>query len=70
MLSSDGLKADPEKIRAVTEMMPPNNNRKELRKFMGLIQYLAKFLPNLSQESAPLRQLLSNEVLEQRQTVN
>ena len=61
VLSSDGLKADPEKIRAVTQMKPPNN-RKELRKFMGFIQYLAKFLPNLSQESAPLRQLLSNEV--------
>ncbi|XP_056016955.1 uncharacterized protein K02A2.6-like [Ostrea edulis] len=61
VLSSEGLKADPEKIRAVTEMIPPSN-RKELRKFMGFIQYLAKFLPNLSKESAPLRQLLSNEV--------
>ena len=29
---------------------------------MGFIQYLANFLPNLSKESAPLRQLLSNEV--------
>lgn len=61
VLSSEGLKADPEKIRAVTEMTPPTN-KKDLRKFMGFIQYLAKFLPNLSQESAPLRQLLSKDV--------
>lgn len=49
VLSSEGLKADPEKIRAVTEMTPPAN-KKDLRKFMGFIQYFAKFLPNLSQE--------------------
>ena len=50
VLRSEGLKADPEKIRAVTEMTPPNNNKKALRKFMGIIQYLAKLLPNLSIE--------------------
>ena len=50
LLRSEGLKADPEKIRAVTEMTPPNNNKKALRKFMGIIQYLVKLLPNLSIE--------------------
>lgn len=33
------------------------------RKFIGFIQYLAKFLPRLSQESAPLRHLLSKDVV-------
>jgi hypothetical protein len=61
VLSCDGLKADLEKVRAVMDMKPPSN-RNELRKFMGFIQYLVKFLPNLSQESAPLRHLLSNIV--------
>ena len=39
VLSKDGLKPDPEKIRAVKEMKPPGNS-KELKTFLGFIQYL------------------------------
>lgn len=60
-MTSEGLKPDPEKIRALKEMPAPNNI-KELRTFLGLVQYLGKFLPNLAQESAPLRQLLEKQV--------
>jgi hypothetical protein len=35
---------------------------KDLRTFLGFIQYLGKFLPNLANESAPLRQLLEKEI--------
>ena len=62
LLTSDGLKPDPEKVRAVEAMQPPRNV-KELRTFLGFIQYLGKFLPNLAAESAPLRQLLEKEVV-------
>jgi len=44
VLSTDGLKPDPEKIRAVQDF--------------GFIQYLAKFMPNMASESALLRELL------------
>ena len=57
VLSTDGLKPDPEKIRAVKEMKPPEN-AKELKTFLGFIQYLGKFMPNMATESAPLRELL------------
>ena len=57
VLSKDGLKPDPEKIRAVKEMKPPEN-AKELKTFLGFIQYLGKFMPNMATESAPLRELL------------
>lgn len=60
-MTSEGLKPDPEKIRALKEMPAPNNI-KELRTFLGLVQYLGKFLPNLPEESAPLRQLLEKQV--------
>ena len=53
----DGLKPDPEKIRAMQEMTQPSNT-KELKTFLGFIQYLAKFLPNMAEVSAPLRKLL------------
>ena len=61
VLSKDGLKADPEKIRAVKEMKPPANT-KELKTFLGFIQYLGKFMPNMASESAPLRELLEKNV--------
>lgn len=57
VLSKDGIKPDPEKVRAVKSMKAPTNV-KELRTFLGFIQYLAKFIPNLSEVSAPLRELL------------
>ena len=57
LLTKDGLKPDPEKIRAMQEMTQPSNT-KELKTFLGFIQYLAKFLPNMAEVSAPLRKLL------------
>ena len=32
-----------------------------IRRFWGFIQYLSKFLPRLSEESAPLRELVEKE---------
>lgn len=61
VLSKDGIKPDPEKVRAVESMNAPSNV-KELRTFLGFIQYLAKFIPNLSEVSAPLRELLVKNV--------
>jgi hypothetical protein len=74
LITSEGLKPDPEKVRAVLEMKAPQSV-KELRTFLGFIQYLGKFLPNLSTESAPLRQLLEKEIAwhwnqEQEQSFN
>ena len=60
VLSTDGLKADDEKLRAVVQLPPPQD-KQELMRFMGMIQYLAKFIPNLSEVSAPLRKLLEND---------
>ena len=60
-VSSEGLKPDSDKLRAVEQMKAPTN-MKELQTFLGFVQYLAKFLPNMSDISAPLRQLLHKEV--------
>ena len=60
VLSDKGLKADPEKIRAVQNMKQPSN-QSELRTFLGFIQYLGKFMPKMADVSAPLRALTKKE---------
>ena len=54
ILSRDGVKADPEKIAAI-EGMPKPENKTELETFLGMINYLSKFAPQLSEITAPLR---------------
>ncbi|GFO32674.1 Pol polyprotein [Plakobranchus ocellatus] len=60
VIRADGLQADPDKIKAVQEMPSPNN-KEALRRFLGFVTYLEKFIPNLSQQHEPLRQLLKAE---------
>lgn len=61
-LTSEGLKPDPEKIRAIEKMAKPTFT-KDLQTFMGFIQYLSKFMPNMSTVSAPLRTLLEKNIV-------
>ena len=50
-------KPDPEKVRAIQNMEQPKD-KKELHTFLGFINYLAPFMPNLAGHTAPLRELL------------
>lgn len=59
ILSADGLKTDPGRIVAICDMEHPRD-RKELETVLGMINYLAKFSPNLSEITHPMRQLLHN----------
>lgn len=59
-ITSDGLKADPEKVRAILQMPTPKD-KKDLQRFLGMVQYLAKFIPHLSELASPLRVLLKKE---------
>ena len=56
IFTSKGLQPDPAKTKAITEMLPPDNVT-ALQRFLGMINYLGKFIPNLSELSAPLREL-------------
>jgi hypothetical protein len=59
-LTSDGLQPTSERISAITNMKTPGNLQ-ELESFLGMVAYVAKFIPNLSQRAAPLRELKRNE---------
>ena len=55
-LTCDGVKPDPKKIHAIKEMPEPCD-KKGLQRFLGMVQYVAKFIPI----TAPLRQLTRND---------
>ncbi|XP_072401068.1 uncharacterized protein [Diabrotica undecimpunctata] len=59
-ISNIGISPDHDKTEAITKMTPPSN-KKELQRFLGTIVYLAKFIPNLSEHTSPLRCLLSSK---------
>ena len=57
----NGIQPDPKKISDI-QGMPTPSCKQELQEFLGLIQYLAVFIQDLSNKAAPLRQLLKKEV--------
>ena len=61
LVTARGLKPDPAKVRALQEMPAPKT-KEDVRRFLGFIQYLAKFIPNLSKMDAPLRKINKQDV--------
>ena len=61
IVSAEGLKASKNKIKAILKMSRPRS-LKELRTFLGLVNYYGKFLPNLSHEAHSLNLLLKKQV--------
>jgi len=53
VISREGIKPDPEKIKAITEMSPPTT-RKVARRFIGMVNYLAKFSCETAELLAPI----------------
>ena len=58
--SEDRLKPDPSKIQGVREM-PTSNNKQDVNRLLGMGDYLQRFAPNLSQITAPMRELLKEQ---------
>ena len=62
IVSHEGVKADPNKIKAIKEWRIPTTLR-HLRGFLGLIGYYHKFVKNYGRIAAPLTTLLKKEGL-------
>ena len=57
VISEKGVSPDPSKVKAIKEMDAPQDSD-GIRKFLGHINYLSKFVPNCSAECEPLRRLI------------
>ena len=55
------LRADPTNVDAITRMPPPTDVA-GVQRLLGMAQYLAKFLPHLTDVTKPLRELTHKDV--------
>jgi len=56
LLTNKGLKSDPAKVEAITKMPKPRDVE-GVQRLNGFVNYLAKFLPKLSEVMEPIRRL-------------
>jgi hypothetical protein len=57
ILTPEGIKIDPEKVEVIDRINTPTN-KKELQRLLGMIQYLHKFIPTLSDKIRNMKLLL------------
>lgn len=57
IVSGDGLRVDPDKIKAIVDIPVPRNP-KEIRQFTGMASWYRRFIPNFASRMAPLTSLL------------
>ena len=62
IVSKDGIKVDPDKIKAIQEM-PTLKTGKEVRSFLGRLNYIARFIANLTSTCEPIFKLLKKNSL-------
>ena len=61
LISEKGVETDPQKCQSILKAPAPTN-KTELKSFLGLVQYYARFCSNLSDVATPIRKLLRNDV--------
>ena len=62
VIDENGISPDPKKTAAIQEMSQPSSIT-ELRRFMGMVNQMSKFSPNIAHLSKPLRDLLSSKTV-------
>ena len=60
VISDQGVGPDPKKVSAILNMERPTC-RQDVQRFLGMINYQGKFIPDLSTKTAPLRSLLDKK---------
>ncbi|XP_071510902.1 uncharacterized protein [Diadema antillarum] len=61
VFTANGISPDPRKVDAINAVTEPQNVS-EVRSFLGMVTYCARFIPDLASISAPLRQLTKADV--------
>ena len=52
LLTAEGLKIDPQKVKAIHEMPEPKT-KEDVKRLLGFVQFLSRYLPRLSTVDAP-----------------
>lgn len=60
-ISSTGIRPPPDRVKAIQDDPLPTS-AKELQRFIGLLNWFRKFIPNFSAISKPLHELLRKRV--------
>ena len=60
-LGKDGLRPDPSKVKAIVEMPDPTDQA-SLKRLMGMLNFLSKFIPNKASVVSPMSNLLKSGV--------
>ena len=60
--SADGVRPDPKKTAAISDMPAPMNRQQRLS-FLGLATYMGVFIPNISEKTAVLRDLTKKNAI-------
>jgi hypothetical protein len=64
VIDRKGLHADKDKMERIREWRTPRNGH-DIQKFLGLVQYIAQYMPKLSVYTSPLSKLTGkNRVFE------
>ncbi|KAG5883255.1 hypothetical protein JTB14_036104 [Gonioctena quinquepunctata] len=61
-ISKFGSQADDSKIQAIKNMPQPKN-KEDIQRFLGLVTYVGRFIENLSEKTAPLRELIKKDIV-------
>ncbi|KAM7292185.1 uncharacterized protein ISCGN_025427 [Ixodes scapularis] len=61
ILTTQGLRLDPDRANDILAMPPPSNS-KGLQVFLGTMNFVQRFVPRMSDVTAPLRALLRKDV--------
>ena len=58
--SAQGMHPDPKKVQGITEMTAATD-KQQLQSFLGMVNYMGTFIPNLSHHTEPLRAMLKKD---------
>ena len=56
VFSEDGISPDPKKVEDIVNLQAPTN-ASEVRSFLGMVNYYARFIPDYATKTEPLRRL-------------
>ena len=60
IISAAGISLDKDRVKAISEMPPPTD-RKGVERILGTLNYVAKFVPDMSMITQPIRELLKQD---------